>query len=210
MRRSVIHFALLLLIPFFISASAGGREKEGNTINGTDTGSAEISEDTEDAGADAPEKSGSKQGAVPGQDGEKRGAGDVIKTEKRAPDAGSIRKEHRKKQAIKEDGAVAEKEAVREQRDDLLLVDHQSMRYGRIPGITIKKEDSPDNAIVKIPEDKITGKTKDKKPKGGLFGSSTDTVAKVGLLIFIIIVLIIYKTRTKKSKRRVVRTLPKR
>ena len=210
MRRKFIHFLLIFSIPLIISASVGGREKEGNTVSNTDAASVEASEGTTNGDANIPAKQEKKQDAVPRQADESKDTGDLTKTEKHPPNAGDIKKENRKKQPIRRETAAPEKEVIQERRDDLLLIDHESIRDGRIPGIKAEKEDVPDSTIVKIPEDKIFGKPKDKKPKGGLFGLSMDTVAKVGLLIFIIIVLIIYKMRTKKSKRKVVRIIPKR
>ena len=52
---------------------------------------------------------------------------------------------------------------------------------------------------------------KKKKESDGIFGKNTRAIAGWGIVILIFILFVIYsKTRSRKSKRRVVRTVPKR
>jgi len=201
----------LCSIPLFFYATAGGRDRNGNTNQIKESGSIEASGEKKDEGAEHKLEPSLKENAVPEDTGKAAEPGEVKETEEPAADAEKISDEKSGKPVRKRAGNRKSTEPVREPRDDLLLIDNEGIRNGRIPGITLKTEKSPDNAIVKIPEDKIARKTEDKKKKNrGLFGASTETIAKVGLLLFILIVLIIYKTRTKKTKRKVVRTIHKR
>ncbi len=88
------------------------------------------------------------------------------------------------------------------------MIDHEGIKYNRIPDITIKAEE-PGQDLVRIPDDKITEKEKE-KPKDGIFGAKTDTIARWGLLIFLFVIFIIYKARAKKTRRKGSRIITKR
>jgi hypothetical protein len=207
-RRTILNFILIASIPLCIYTSAvgGNQEKEGKALDKS-ADSIEAAGGKKDAAAEKVENPKEKNGAGPERANKKEIAQDDAKP---ALKAERKKKENKKKQQTKEESPATEEGGVRETPDDLLLIDNENIKYNRIPGITVKTEDRSEDKLVKIPDEKIAGKTKEKKPKDGLFGMKTDTVAKVGLLIVILIILIIYKTRSKKSKRKVVRTVPKR
>ena len=212
LKSRVVIFLLFLSAPFYICMSASGQEqeKEGKAL---DKGaiSIEAPDEKKDAGADKIDRPVEKNGAgTLRSTAVKEDAVDNAKKDKPEAKAERKKKENRKKQQIKDESAVVEEADIHESTDDLLLIDNENVKYNRIPGISIKAEDRAEDTLVKIPDDTVPEKTKDKKPKGDLFGSKTDTIAKVGLLFFIIILLILYKTRSKKSKRKVVRTVSKR
>jgi hypothetical protein len=212
LKRTVLSFLLILSVPFCICISAIGQEqeKEGKALHkGAD--SIEAAGEKKDAGAEKIDRPIEKRGVgTLDRTTLEENSADDTKKDKPATRAERKKKENRKKQQLKDESAGVEEADTRESTDDLLLIDHENVKYNRIPGISIKTEDRSEDTLVKIPDDTISGKTKDKKPKGDFFGSKTDTIAKVGLLFFIIIILILYKTRSKKSKRKVVRTVPKR
>lgn len=111
----------------------------------------------------------------------------------------------RKEEEKKNEGAAEDTAAV---GDSLLMIDHDSIIPLRIPGITVPAEE-PGLDIVKIPGEDIEG-GEETPSKGGIFGAHTDTIAKWGLLLFVFIIFLIYRTRAKRTRRKVVRTITKR
>jgi hypothetical protein len=209
-KRRITCYALLCSIPLFFYATAGGQDRKGNTNQIKEAGSIEAPGEKKVEGAEHKTEPSQQESTVP-EDADKAGEpGEVKEPEKPAAGAEKTSEEKVVPPVKKSAGKRKNMEPVREQQEDLLSIDDEGIKNGRIPGISLKSEEGPDNAIVKIPEDKIARKTKDKKKTDGLFGVSTETMAKVGLLLFILIVLIIYKTRTKRKKRKVVRTIHKR
>jgi hypothetical protein len=208
MKRNILYLLLALLVPVFLHFSSIAQEKESGTGN---TAAAEKHEgEKKDAPSERDTRPADKEQAPSPDRGDEKGtAAEEIKKEaknkierkkkevKKQPD----RKETEKKEEIRED-------IDRSSADGLLLIDHENMQNDRIPGITVKTEE-PGQELVKIPDDKIAGKKKEQE-KGGLFGSKTGTIARWGLLIFLFIIFIIYKTRAKKSRKKVVRTITKR
>jgi hypothetical protein len=208
-RITLLHFVLIASLALCFFKGAAGQEKEGGAVP---KGSVSIQTGSErkDAGKVNTERvSGKNDTDAVNKADEKQGGEDTVKKDTPVLKAERKKKEIKKKPPVKNEAPAADEAEDRKSKNDLLLIDHESMKYNRIPGITVKEE-RPEETIVKIPDDKIPGKTKGKNSKGGLFGSKTETIAKVGLLVFILIILILYKTRAKKSKRKVVRTVPKR
>jgi len=203
MRRHTLHLLLVLALPAWLLAAAVAQEGGGTGSN---------------PDASATESRGGAEGASPdtapaGKDGTgapDRGDATAVKTDRQAD---------RKKKAVRKPAAAEEKQKdapVEEAADDgigenLLLIDHEKIKYDRIPGITIKAEDQGADSIVNIPDDRIGGENKKEKESAGIFGKNTRAIAGWGIVILIFILFVIYsKTRSRKSKRRVVRTVPKR
>ena len=90
----------------------------------------------------------------------------------------------------------------------LLMIDHGNLAHQRIPGITVQQEE-PGLDIVKISDESVSEEEKSPS-KGGVFGAHTDTIAKWGLLVFVFVIFLIYKARSKRTRRKVVRTITKR
>jgi len=209
--RTILNFILIVSIPLCIYTSAVGenQEKEGKALDKS-ADSIQAAGEKKDAGAEKIDSSKEKNGVGPERANKNKIEQDDANKDKPALKAERKRKENKKKQQLKDEIPIIEEGVIRESPDDLLLIDNESIKYDRIPGITIKTEDRSEDKLVKIPDEKIAGKSREKKPKDGIFGLKTDTVARVGLLIVIFIIFILYKTRSKKSKRKVVRTVPKR
>ncbi len=218
MKRSLLHLFLILALFAVVHSGAAGQTADGDTrIKAGDSLSAdkgdETTADTSPDGAVTPvERDGTTLDV-----GNEKGLEEKRKAEAKARQARRLAEkkaeERRAAEQKKQEPERTEQKQVEggdasKVGDALLLVDHESIKYNRIPGITIKAEE-PGLDIVKIPDDSVTDNEK-KKPKGGIFGSHTDTIAKWGLLIFVFVVFIIYKTRSKSTRRKVVRTITKR
>lgn len=204
MIRHVLHLLLILTVPVWLAVSAAAQESGGtgpetdsSAIEGRDAGKEGSSSDTAPSG---------KEGTVAPD----RGDATANKTD---------RQTDRKKKAARKPAAADEKQKeapAEEAADDgigenLLLIDHEKIKYDRIPGITIKADDQGEDSIVNIPDDKIGGENKKETESAGIFGKNTRAIAGWGIVILIFILFVIYsKTRSRKSKRRVVRTVPKR
>jgi hypothetical protein len=200
MIRHALQLLLILAVPVWLLTAAVAQENGGTGPN-TD---APATEGRDGASSDATPSG--REGTVAPD----RGDATATKTEKQAD---------RKKKTARKPAAAEEKQKeapAEEAADDgigenLLLVDHEKIKYDRIPGITIKADDQGDDSIVNIPEDKIGGENKKEKESAGIFGKNTRAIAGWGIVILIFILFVIYsKTRSRKSKRRVVRTVPKR
>ncbi len=202
---------LIVSMPLCIYTSAAelNQEKEGRALDKS-ANSIEAAGEKKDAGAQR--MGNSKTTNISGPEGSNKKEMSQAGEDKGKPalTAERKKKENKKKQQIRDEIPSAEEADKRESSDGLLQIDDENLKYNRIPGITVKAEDRSEDKLVKIPDEKIPGKAKEKKPQGGLFGLKTDTLAKVGLLIVILIILILYKARSKKSKRKVVRIVPKR
>lgn len=210
MKRYVPSCLLILLLPMclFVGAAAqdsGAGDRAGSTaVEKQDSGSAGGSADADagDSGGGEATTYGEKSVTPEAETG--TAAGEPVKrTERRK------KVEEKKKEPARQE-ETAENEVDRESNDGLLLVDHERIRYNRIPGITVSKEE-PGEDIVKIPDDKISGDSKEKDEGGGIFGKKTRTIAGWGIVVLIFILFVIYsKTRSRHSRRRVVRTITKR
>jgi hypothetical protein len=215
MKRNILYLLLIISVPVCLHFSSVAQEREGNTGN-KDTAPIEKREgEKTDSSADRDTKSSNSEQTPSLDKGNDKGTS-AEETKKNAKKKIDRKKKEVKKQPEKKAEEKKETEKKEETRGDidresgdkLLLIDHENIKYDRIPGITIKTEE-PGQDLVKISDDKITGKKKD-QPKSGLFGSKTGTIARWGLLIFLFIIFIIYKTRVKKSRKKVVRTITKR
>ena len=89
---------------------------------------------------------------------------------------------------------------------DLLLINEGNFKYKRIPGI-ILPEIKPESAVANIPVD--APKSGQDKPSGflGLSKTVSDIIVKGGVLLLILLVFILYKSRmshpgSKSSKKR--------
>jgi hypothetical protein len=209
MKRYVLHLLLVLLVPACLYLGAAAQEGAG------DAGQKDAAIENrggEKSGGDATtsEKNGAKnldRGAVKDTAAEtaKKEARKKAEKKKKEAKKPAEKKEAPKAEQVKEDTGVD-----RESGDSLLLIDIENIKYNRIPGITIKKED-PGQDLVKVPDDKISGASKAEKKVGGIFGKKTSTIAGWGIVIFIFIIFAIYsKTRSRKTKRSTVRTITKR
>jgi len=204
MKKYALHLLLVLAIPAWLTCAAAAQEG-----------------DTGGTSADKP--------ATEQRDGGKEGERTVVPAEKEstAPDTEAAKKKAAKqaekkkktaKKATPAEGEAAKEPAQESVPDDgsgenLLLVDHERIKYDRIPGITIKADEGGQEGIVNVPDDKISGQEKKKKEKEGegIFGKNTRAIAGWGIVVLIFLLFVIYsKTRSRKSKRRVVRTVPKR
>jgi hypothetical protein len=216
MKRYLLSCVLVLSVPvcLYLGAAAQETATDGRTdppaIEKKDGGATDRTSDNE------VKPSGSDEATTLDSDGEEGTKTDAAKKEvkkkaerkKKEARKQTEKKAEEKKKETEQVEETSEGDVDRESGDNLLLIDHERIRYNRIPGITISKEE-PGQDIVKIPDDKIF-ENKKEKPKGGLFGSRSDTIARWGLLILILAIFVIYKTRTKKSRKKVVRTITKR
>ena len=211
MKRNILYFFLALLVPFFLHFNSVAQEKKDSGDNNT------AAEDRrEGEKKDAP----ADRGAMPA-DNEKAPSldtGDETGTaaqEKKIVTKKKIdrNKKEIKKQPDKKETEIKEEtpgEVDKSSENDLLLIDHEKIKYDRIPGITLKKEE-PGVDLVKIPDESIADKSKEKKKSEGIFGNKTRTIAGWGIVVFIFILFAIYsKTRSKKKRRNTVRTITKR
>ena len=99
--------------------------------------------------------------------------------------------------------------------DGLLDVLPGNEIYARIPGIIFEEEEKKEEEIVKIPDEAIQegDSSKDESEGEGLFGFSaktTEILAKGSILLLILFIFILYKTRSRGSSRRVLNRYPKK
>ena len=200
MKRHVLYLLLILAVPVWLLSAAAAQEGGGSN---TDSSSIESREGGKEAAPSDTTPSGKDGTVAP----DRRDAA-AIKTEKPAD---------KKKKTARKPAAGEEKEApVTEVADDgmgenLLLVNPEKIKYDRIPGITIKAEEKGEDSLVSIPDDKIGEEKKKEKESAGIFGKNTRAIAGWGIVVLIFVLFVIYsKTRSRKSKRRVVRTVSKR
>jgi hypothetical protein len=209
-KRSIPYLVLALLVPFFLHFSSLAQENETGT--GDKNAAAEDTREGEkkEAPADREARPADKEQAPSLDKGEERGTAEDrnIVTKKKI----DRKKKETKKQPEKEAEVIEETpaEAGRSGGDSLILIDHEKIKHDRIPGITLKKEESV-GELVKIPDESIADKSKEKKKSGGIFGNKTRTIAGWGIVVFIFILFAIYsKTRSRKKRRSTVRTITKR
>jgi len=209
-KRNILYLVLALLVPFFLHFSSLAQEKE----SGTGDKNTAV-EDKREGGAPAESeaKPADKEQAPSLDKGEEKKTAteekNIVTQKKIDRKKKEVKKQPEKKEAeIKKEEAPAEMD--RSGGDGLLLVDHEKIKYDRIPGITLKKEESG-GELVKIPDESIAEKSKEKKKSEGIFGNKTKTIAGWGIVIFIFILFAIYsKTRSKRKRRSIVRTITKR
>jgi hypothetical protein len=203
MKRYALHLLLILTVPVWLMISAAAQEGGASGANTDATGV-----ERRDGGQ---EGAAAEKNVAPLDNPD--GSADTAK--KKAVRAAEKKKKTARKPAPAEGEAPTEPELETAPDDgtgeNLLLVDHEKIKYDRIPGITIKADNDGQESIVNIPDDKISGEEKKKKESEGIFGKNTRAIAGWGIVILIFILFVIYsKTRSRKSKRRVVRTVPKR
>jgi len=93
----------------------------------------------------------------------------------------------------------------------LLITDEGDETIRRIPGVTIEKKQPAAENIVKIPSETVEVNTP--PDEDGLFGMSrsrTVTVAKVFFVVFLFLMFILYRAKTRGSRKRVVRMYHKK
>jgi len=220
MKRNPLYFLLILSVPVCLCFGALAQESSGEAA-GNDASSIE-------------KRDGEKSDAPSGREGTTaidKGGGAGAKTDdakREARKKAERKKKEVKKQAEKKPEKKAEekkKETVnkeeskeeipeenldRESGDSLLLIDHEGVKYNRIPDITIKAEELGQD-LVRIPDDKITDPSKEEKKSEGIFGRKTSTIAGWAIVILIFLIFAIYsKTRTRRSRRKGSRIITKR
>ena len=97
----------------------------------------------------------------------------------------------------------------------LLMIKDGDYKYKRIPEIELDKKEVEEEEIVEISDsEKAVIKTEKKESdEKGLFGLSkktADIIAKGSLVVLILLIFVLYKFRSKKTDRRVLRSLPKK
>jgi hypothetical protein len=212
MKRNILYLVLAVLVPFFMHFSTLAQDKEGGT--GDNNTAAEEKRDSEkkEAPANRDARPADSEQAPSLDRGDEDGTAakekSIITKKKVDRKKKEIKKQPEKKEIeIKEEAPA---EADRSSGDNLLLIDHEKIKYDRIPGITLKKEE-PGEDLVKIPDESIANKSKENKKSEGIFGNKTKTIAGWGIVVFIFILFAIYsKTRSKKRRRNTVRTITKR
>lgn len=127
--------------------------------------------------------------------------------------AGALKKEQDKIRVIKKTAqktetkvSQAETEKIPQKLPDddsaLLRVDEGNFKYTRIPEIAIN-DTKPSYAAVETRSEEIS--PDDKKPdEGGFLGmkkETADVVAKGGILLLILVIFILYKSRTKGTRK---------
>jgi hypothetical protein len=195
MKRNLLHLLLILSVPVWLMFSAAAQE-------GGDTGAKSDPSAVEEGKDVTPEKKSAPSGTE-------------VTPKKTEKQADRKKKAARKSAPVTDDrqkAAPAEETADDGTGNSLLLIDHEKIKYDRIPGITIKSDDKEQESIVNIPDEKISGEAKKKKNETeGIFGKNTRAIAGWGIVILIFLLFVIYsKTRSRKSKRKVVRIVPKR
>ena len=205
MKKYALHLLLVLAIPAWLTCAAAAQEG-----------------DTGGTSADKPateQRDGGKEGEKTVAPSEKQSTAPREDTEAAKKKAAKLAEKKKKaaKKAAPAEGEAAKEPAQEPAPDDgtgenLLLVDHERIKYDRIPGITVKADEGGQEGIVNVPDDKISGEKKKKEKEGeGIFGKNTRAIAGWGIVVLIFLLFVIYsKTRSRKSKRRVVRTVPKR
>lgn len=197
MKKTLPYLLLVILLPFCLYSGVAAQE---GGVSGT--GDAAAIEKSEPA----PENADVQPSIEP--------EGDTGETVQKPVKAVERRKQEARREPEKksEPAADSSEEEGRDSGDDgLLMIDHEMIRYNRIPGITIKKEE-PDEDLVKVPDEKISEDVQEQEKSEGIFGKKTKTIAGWGIVIFIFILFAIYsRTRSKKKTRRsTVRTITKR
>ncbi len=211
MKKTLLYLMMALLVPVVLSLGAAAQE------SGTDAGSgtAPAIEKTEgekvDADTGVTGTRSDADSAVNKSETEGAAIESRKKTERKRKETRKQperKTEEKKEEPVREEAAGADID--RESGDSLLMIDHEGITYNRIPGITLKKEDAGEG-LVKVPDDSITGETKEKEKSGGIFGKKTKTIAGWAIVVFIFILFAVYsKTRSKKTRRNTVRTITKR
>ena len=223
MKRNVLHLLLILAVPASLYVGAVAQDRDGDADRtGSDASTIESREDEKTSTTSDKNLAPSDRNSTTSED--KRNDTEAA-AESTAHEV-QKKTDRKKKEARKQVQRTAEKtERAQEDKtkeevpadidtesgDDLLLIDHEQIKYNRIPGITIKTEEPEHESIVKIPDDKFSDPSAKKKSEGGIFGKNTRAIAGWGIIILIFIIFAIYsRTRSRKSKRKVVRTVPKR
>ncbi len=210
MKRNLPYLLLIVTIPVCLVVGAMAQESAGDPV-GKDTTSIEKREGSKtDSATEKEARSPGKEGAA-ADEIKKAAAKKAAAKKKEVKKQPDKKQEEKKKEAVKNEDRkeeIPEEHLDRESGDSLLMIDHEGIKYNRIPDITIKAEE-PGQDLVRIPDDKITEKEKE-KPKDGIFGAKTDTIARWGLLIFLFVIFIIYKARAKKTRRKGSRIITKR
>lgn len=218
MKKNLLLLLLILALPAFLVMGATAQESDAAGNN-----TSIEKRDGEKSGApDREAKPSGKEGTTTINTGDRGTRSDGAKKEirkkverkkkelKKQPEK---KPEEKKEQLLKADQKkekIPDENIDRESGDSLLLIDHENIKYNRIPGITIKAEE-PGQDLVRIPDDKIAGKSNEKKKDDGIFGQKTRTIAGWAIVICIFIIFAIYsKTRTRRSRRKGSRIITKR
>ncbi len=218
MKRNLPYLLLVLSVPLCLCLGAFAQESSGDGTSKDATSVEKREADNADSSTVREAKPSGRDGSAAVDKGTKTDTAKKEAKKKAERKKKEVKKpaekkpeENKNETAKKEERKIEEipdENIDRESGDSLLLIDHENVKYNRIPGITIKAED-PGQDLVRVPDDKITDKEK-AKPEGGIFGKNTGTIARWGLLIFLFIIFIIYKTRVKKSRRKGSRIISKR
>ena len=212
MKRNILYLVLALLVPFFLHFNSLAQDTDGGTGDNNTAAEEKRNGDKTETPADRDAIPAGNEQAPSLDKGDEEGTAakekSIITKKKIDRKKKEIKKQPEKKETeIKEETPV---EADRSGGDNLLLIDHEKIKYDRIPGITLKKEE-PGEDLVKIPDESIADKSKENKKSEGIFGNKTRTIAGWGIVVFIFILFAIYsKTRSKKRRRNTVRTITKR
>jgi hypothetical protein len=216
MKRNLPYFLLIVSLPVCLYFGAHAQEgsgdaaaKDATSIEKRESGAADSSSGKEGTPAiDKKNPAGEKT-----DDAKKEARKKAERKKKEVKKQAEKKPEDKKKETAKKEDQkeqIPEESLDRESGDSLLLIDHEAIKYNRIPDITIKKEESGQD-LVRIPDDKITDKSTDTKKREGIFGKKTSTVAGWAIVICIFIIFAIYsKTRTRRSRRKGSRIITKR
>ncbi len=219
MKRNPLYLVLILSVPVCLYVGSLGQESSG-AATGKDAASMEKREGDKSDASSGEEGTTSidKDSAATKTDDAKKEARKKAERKKKEVKKHAEKKpekkiEEKKKETVKKEERkeeIPEENLDRESGDSLLLLDHEGIKYNRIPDITIKAEELGQD-LVRIPDDKITESSKEKKKSEGIFGKKTSTVAGWAIVIFIFLIFAIYsKTRTRRSRRRGSRIITKR
>ncbi len=220
MKRTLFHLLLILAVLLAAVSAMNAQNADGGEAGGTGVteGSTGSGEEPADSAGDTVAPSDSEGTTL--DIGNDRGLEEKRKAEARAREARRVaekkaeekraaeqrkRELAKKEEEKKDEGAAEDTAAV---GDSLLMIEHDSIIPLRFPGITPPAEETGLD-IVKIPGDEVEDDEKDSS-KGGIFGPHTDTIAKWGLLLFVFVIFLVYRTRAKRTRRKVVRTITKR
>ena len=230
----------ILFVTFFYAGGISAQEKEATPVSkdkiSTDTTVREPEtverstekKDSPDTGKKPELKDPEKSDRT---DGEKKPAATVEKKmdsgsaadpdkEKTVPDAekkaGTVSEPVRKtgpetQDEPKKTGVVQGRDSI---NSGLLSVPDNDIRYLRIPEYRADKSKPDNKNFVTIPSEKEkVDAAKDEFSEEGLFGLSrekTDLIARGSLVLLILVIFVLYRTRSKSSDRKVLRRFPKK
>ncbi len=208
-RTGIIALAGALIL---VTASLGAQDQpDGGDLPPDQPEKVEKKEEAPEETADKPAQTEGKEEAVTKKQkpaGKKSEPAPEEKVKRPEPERTVPRERPEKREPVREEDTGADGAT------GLLLIEDENFLHRRIPGITIKDEPVSDAGdIVKIPDDSLGEDGEDEDESGflGLSNETASTIGKIGLVVLFFLIFVIYRSRTRKvSRKKVVRTIPKK